>query len=95
MSFSICMHEGRMSISSALAPTARISCQAWLRVRLEVAKPGMVKARMLRRGSLSSSITRAQTSSACVESRPPETPITSFFTPLARMRVARPFTWMR
>src|SRR5258708_11442436 len=55
------MHEGRMSISSASAPTARISCQAWLRVRLEVAKPGMVKARILRRGSLSSSIARAHT----------------------------------
>src|SRR5207302_757224 len=40
MSFSICMHAGRMSISSAVAPTARISCHAWLRVRLEVAKPG-------------------------------------------------------
>ena len=50
---------------------------------------------MLRRGSFSSSITRAHTSSACVESSPPETPITSFFSPLARMRVASPFTWMR
>jgi hypothetical protein len=36
------MQEGRMSISSALAPTARMSCQALERVRVEVAKPGMV-----------------------------------------------------
>ncbi len=84
-----------MSISSAVAPTARISCQAWLRVRLLVAKPGIVKASTLRRGSFSSSIARAQTISACVESSPPETPITSFFVPAARMRVARPCTWMR
>ena len=40
-------------------------------------------------------MTRAQTSSAWVESRPPETPMTSFFVPVARMRVARPATWMR
>ena len=42
MSFSICRHEGRMSISSAVAPIARMSCQAWLLVRVEVANPGMV-----------------------------------------------------
>ena len=89
------MHAGRMSISSALAPTARISCHAWFLVRVLVAKPGMVYARMLRRGSFSSSMARAHTMSACVESRPPETPMTSFFAPVERMRVASPCTWMR
>ena len=64
-------------------------------VRLLVANPGMVKARMLRLGSLSSSMARAHTISACVESRPPETPMISFLLPVARMRVVRPSTWMR
>ncbi|HEY8252042.1 MAG TPA: hypothetical protein VIG70_15695, partial [Burkholderiales bacterium] len=49
---------------------------------VEVAKPGMVYARMFSRGSLSSSIVRAQTISAWVESRPPETPMISFFEPV-------------
>ena len=33
---------------------------------------------------------RAATISACVESSPPETPITSFSMPVARSRVSRP-----
>ena len=64
MSFSICMHEGLMSISSAVQPRARMSCQAWFFVRVDVAKPGMVKARMFLRGSLSWSTARAHISSA-------------------------------
>ena len=50
---------------------------------------------MLVRGSFSSSIARAQTISACVESSPPETPITRRLVPVARMRVTSPWTWMR
>ena len=46
-------------------------------------------------GNSRTAMARAQTISACVESRPPETPITSFFEPVALMRVARPCTWMR
>ncbi len=34
------------------------------------------------------------TSSACVESMPPETPITMRSTPLACSRVRRPLRWM-
>ena len=37
---------------------------------------------------------RADTISAWVESSPPETPITSFLSPVARSRCDRPCTWM-
>src|SRR5260370_1144425 len=50
---------------------------------------------MFLRGSFRWSIARAHTRSAWVESRPPDTPITSFLPPVARMRVASPFTSMR
>jgi hypothetical protein len=43
-----------------------------------VAKPGMVKAWMSLRGRPSRSIDLAATISACVESRPPLTPMTTF-----------------
>ncbi len=59
-----------------------------------VAKPGSVKARMSDRGRPSRSMARAATISACVESRPPETPMTTFGWPIARSRCSRPETWM-
>ena len=37
---------------------------------------------------------RTATSAACVESRPPETPITTFSRPVAVRRFIRPSTWM-
>ena len=46
------------------------------------------------RGSPRRSIARAQTSSACVESSPPETPITTFLIPVNWSRLASPCTWM-
>jgi hypothetical protein len=42
MSASICRAEGRMSISSAVTPSASISARALARVCELVAKPGMV-----------------------------------------------------
>ncbi len=83
-----------MSISRAVVPSASISFQALPLVWSEVAKPGIVYARMFSRGSPSRSIARASTISACVESRPPETPITAFSMPVARIRVSIPRTWM-
>ncbi len=46
------------------------------------------------RGRPSRSSARAQTISAWVESRPPETPITKVFEPVAFSRVASASTWM-
>ncbi len=37
---------------------------------------------------------RTATRSACVESRPPDTPSTTFLIPVARKRVARPLRWI-
>ena len=46
------------------------------------------------RGRPIRSIARATTSSACVESRPPLTPMTGFGPPIASMRCTSPDTWM-
>src|SRR6202030_3759547 len=46
------------------------------------------------RGRPRRSIVRAATISACVESSPPDTPIASFFSPVADRRWAKPWTWM-
>ncbi|MNI94360.1 hypothetical protein D3C73_1524530 [compost metagenome] len=59
-----------------------------------MAKPGMVTARMLERGSPSVSMACAQTSSAWVESSPPEMPMTTFDILLADRRWAKACTWM-
>ena len=83
-----------MSIWRESQPIALISRSAWSSVRVLVAKPGIVTPRMLVRGRPSGSIARAHTSSAWVESSPPETPITSFLMPLADNRCVRPCTWM-
>jgi hypothetical protein len=48
----------------------------------------------LARGSFITSIALAHTSSACVESSPPDTPITHFFAPIERSRFTSPCTWM-
>ncbi len=69
---------------------ARISRCAWSRVRALVAKPGIVTPRMLLRGRPSASIVRAHTSNACVESSPPEMPITTFWMPLADEALHQP-----
>ena len=39
-------------------------------------------------------MTRAATIRACVESRPPDTPMTALSMPVACKRVTRPWTWM-
>ena len=83
-----------MSISRAVTPSACISFQALPLVCSEVAKPGIVYASTFSRGRPSRSIARATTISACVESSPPEMPITTFLIPVARSRVSSPWTWM-
>ena len=65
-----------MSISSPTMPSAFISAQALPLVASPVAKPGMVKPRMVERGSSSKSQALAATIRAWVESSPPETPMT-------------------
>ncbi len=72
-----------------------MSCTALLFVVVDVAKPGIVTPRMLARGRPRLSIAWHATRSACVESRPPETPMTSRSMPVADNRVASPCTWMR
>ena len=94
MSRSICSAAGRMSISSAVTPSARISFHALPFVASPVAKPGMVNPRMVLRGRPSRSQTLAATMSACVESRPPDTPITMWLPRVASKRRRRPSTWM-
>ena len=85
----------RMSIVSYVVPSAAISALALLWVDSEVAKPGMVKARMSLRGRPSRSIASAATISAWVESRPPLIPITTLVSgPIARSRPTSPWTWM-
>ena len=76
------------------APTASASFTAFDFVCSLVAKPGIVYARMSERGRPARSIARAMTSSAWVESRPPETPMTGFGLPIADSRCARPATWI-
>ena len=88
------MADGRMSSSCALTPSASISAPAFRSVSPLVAKPGIVYASTFDRGSPSRSKARTATISACVESSPPDTPITIFSIPVARSRVSRPRTWM-
>ena len=83
-----------MSISSKVTPSASESRVALPLVPSLVAKPGSVNARMSLRGRPSRSIALAATISACVESRPPETPMTTFGLPIARSRCSSPETWM-
>jgi hypothetical protein len=71
-----------------------MSVQAFSFVTSVVPKPGMVYARMLDRGRPRRSMALAQTMRAWVESRPPDTPITTFSMPVARSRCMRPWTWM-
>ena len=83
-----------MSISSPVTPSAFISAQALPLVASPVAKPGMVKPRMVVRGRPSRSQTLAATISAWVESSPPETPMTMCLPLVASKRRRRPWTWM-
>ncbi len=91
---SSCLAAGRMSISSNVTPNACDSLVALSLVPALVAKPGRVKAWMSVRGRPSRSIALAATIRAWVESRPPETPITTFGSPMARSRCSSPETWM-
>ena len=93
MSASICRAAGRMSSSAASTPSARISAQAFDFVASPVAKPGMVKPRIDERGTPRRSHAFAATISACVESRPPDTPMT-MRCPAERKRRASAATWM-
>ena len=83
-----------MSISSAVTPSASMSLCALPFVSPLVAKPGRVKPRMSLRGRPARSIAFAATISAWVESRPPETPMTTFGSPIADSRCCSPATWM-
>ena len=83
-----------MSISSKVTPRAWDNRVAKPLVVSPVAKPGSVNARMSLRGRPNRSIALAATMSAWVESRPPETPITTRGWPIARSRCSRPETWM-
>ena len=83
-----------MSSSSKLTPSALASRVARPLVSSPVAKPGIVNARMSLRGRPSRSIALAATISACVESSPPDTPITTFGWPMAESRCSSPETWM-
>ena len=83
-----------MSISSAVTPSASISRWALPLVSSPVAKPGSVKPRMSLRGRPARSIACAATMSAWVESRPPETPMTSLSIPVLASRFMSPWTWM-
>lgn len=86
ISWSMSRAVGVMSSSAAVTPSERISLCALLFVPSLVAKPGRVKARMSLRGRPARSMARAATISACVESRPPETPMTTFGPPMAASR---------
>ena len=90
MSFAV----GVMSISSAVTPSDFMSLCALPFVPSLVAKPGSVNARMSLRGRSQRSIAFAATISAWVESRPPETPMTTFGPPIACSRCCSPATWM-
>ena len=94
MSASICSAVAGCRSSSNVTPSASTSAMALPLVRSPVAKPGSVKARMSLRGRPSRSIARAATISAWVESRPPETPMTTFGCSIARSRCSSPETWM-
>ncbi len=59
-----------------------------------VPKPGIVTARMPARGRPRRSKVRTQTRRASVESRPPERPRTTRFTPTCSIRRARPAVWI-
>ena len=85
---------GRMSIVSIVAPICSARAIAFDRVWSLVANPGIVYARMSLRGRPIRSMARATTSSACVESSPPLTPITGRGDPIARSRCSSPDTWM-
>ena len=89
-SFSICIAAGLMSISSAVTPSAFMSAHAFDFVPSEVAKPGIVKPRMFLRGRPSASNAFAATISACVESSPPETPMTMRSPLVTCMRLREP-----
>ena len=91
---SICSAAGRMSSSSKVTPSACESRVAYDLVVSPVAKPGIVKASTSLRGRPSRSIALQATMSACVESRPPLTPITALGEPMALSRCSRPVTWM-
>ena len=94
MSSSICSAAGRMSSSSKVTPSASESRVAYALVVEPVANPGIVKASTSLRGRPRRSIALHATISACVESRPPLTPMTAFGVPIAASRCSRPETWM-
>ena len=83
-----------MSTSRSVAPRASESRSALPFVRLVVPKPGMVMARMPSRGRPSRSKARWQTSSASVESSPPDTPMTARRARMWAMRWARACAWI-
>ena len=83
---------GPMGILRSFAPTASQSFSAFDLVRCEVPKPGMVTAVTAERGSPNRSQAPAATSSARVESSPPERATTSPLMPVFSIRTARLLT---
>ena len=78
-----------------MTPRSSASFSALVRVRAVVPKPGMVMARMpLRSTASAGSNAVTVTSSARVESSPPETPIHHLGSPVWRSRFASPVAWM-
>jgi len=79
-----------MSTSLASTPSAFIRRRALRYVLPDVPKAGIVKALIRVRGRPSRSMVLAATISACVESSPPDTPITRLGMPEDFNRWARP-----
>ena len=83
-----------MLTSRSVAPSASAMTVALPCVRSVVPKPGMVTAMMPERSIPRMSKARAQTSSASVESSPPDTPMTAVCECVCASLFARPCAWI-
>ena len=90
MSLKCCSTAAAMEISRKLTPRLSARPEALFFVRLVVPKPGIETAVIPVRGRCRESKARTVTSSAKVESSPPERPITADFPPVWRRRVFKP-----
>ena len=83
-----------ISTSFKEAPSFFVSVQALVYVRSVVPKQGMVTAVISDGDRPSREKAREVTSSASVESRPPEIPMTALLQPVCSSRFFRPMAWM-
>ena len=90
MSLKCCSTAAWIETSRKLTPRSRASDSALDLVRCVVPKPGMDTAVIPVRGRPKASNARTVTSSASVESRPPERPMTAALVPVWARRVLRP-----